>query len=96
MKFHFTQIFFIIFYQFINASNNTRVEEIAIQSKAISDTFIKRWKFSSETVCGNLIIIIEVLQNSDDFLYCLNVRIGNFLIIKTRVVVNMIRVVRPY
>lgn len=79
MLLNWLQILQIVFDNLINTTNDSRIEEIPIQCKALPHTLIIRWQFGSKPIESNLIIVIKVLQYSNNLFDGLNVCITAIL-----------------
>jgi hypothetical protein len=73
------QILLINFDEFLDTADHHRLEEILVESKALSNSFIKWWQLCTETIKGHLIVVVKILKHSDDFSHRFDVHIHLFL-----------------
>ena len=76
MKFDRFEGFFVTFDKLFDTTNNGGVKEISIEGKTVSNTFVKRRKFGSETINRYLVIVVKVLEDSNNLFDCFDIRVG--------------------
>lgn len=66
MKLDSSQIVFIVADNLLDSPGYQRVEIVAIQGEALSNTFIVGRKFGTETIQCDLIVIVKILKHTHD------------------------------
>ena len=79
MKFIFFQVFYIKFDNLFYSTDNDRVKIVAIQRKTLTHATVVGWKLGSESIQGDLVVIIKVLQNTDYLSNRIDIRISSVL-----------------
>jgi hypothetical protein len=70
------KIFYIEFDNLFNTADNNRIKVVPIECKALTDTTIVWWELCAKSIQCNLVIVVKILQYTNNLVNPLNISIG--------------------
>jgi hypothetical protein len=79
MQPHFLEILFINTYELFHTAHHCGIEKVSVQSEALTRRVVERWQFGAKAIKSHLIVVIEVLEHTDNLTHSFNIFIGYFI-----------------